>query len=234
LTALRVPLTTGGDWCITPEGVPEASPLARVLRGREEREAGDTQTRPGLSLPALKPTFTDDCEHPQAPPYRQFLRELARQGLGGDIAGREAGKAPSGPRFPPASNLAATRHRSAGGGLPDVPLGSAGLPGAPWRLSAKADADKARTGALGGSKARVRSTIRGTSHDPRSRWRSGHGRRRRGSSSFNPCQPKDEDGEQQDSGTYVRRRSGTGVHPTGTTVPENSGQPFAPAHLHGP
>jgi hypothetical protein len=34
-----------------------------------------------------------------------------------------------------------------------------------------------------------------------------------------PLPAKDEDGEQQDSGTYVRRRSGTGVHPTGTTVP---------------
>jgi hypothetical protein len=40
LTALRIRLTTGGDWLITPEGVPEASPLARVLRGREEWGGG--------------------------------------------------------------------------------------------------------------------------------------------------------------------------------------------------
>jgi hypothetical protein len=46
LTSLRVHLTTGGDWWITPEGVPEVPPRT-VLRGREDWEAGDTQNTTG-------------------------------------------------------------------------------------------------------------------------------------------------------------------------------------------
>jgi hypothetical protein len=47
----------------------------------------------------------------------------------------------------------------------DPPTVSYSPPGGPRRLSARADADKARAGALGGLKANVRSTIRGASDD---------------------------------------------------------------------
>jgi hypothetical protein len=66
LTALRVPLTTGGDWCITPEGVPEASPLAGCSaagrNGRRETPKHDRVSRfPRLSRPL--PTTANILRH---------------------------------------------------------------------------------------------------------------------------------------------------------------------------
>jgi hypothetical protein len=49
---LRVHLTTGGDWWITPEGVPRVPPLAGCSAAGRNMGGGRHPTRPGLSPPA--------------------------------------------------------------------------------------------------------------------------------------------------------------------------------------
>jgi hypothetical protein len=55
LTPLRVHLTTGGDWLITPEGVPRVPPLAGCSAAGGIREAGDTHHDRASRLPRRQP-----------------------------------------------------------------------------------------------------------------------------------------------------------------------------------
>jgi hypothetical protein len=81
LTSLRVHLTTGGDWWMTPEGV-RRSPLARCSAAGRIGRRETPKTRPGLSPPASAKSVLTHCMEGSKGSARRVRRRTRQEGRG--------------------------------------------------------------------------------------------------------------------------------------------------------